>query len=150
MKCPRALLLTVAFVGVLAGPVFCADPSAEMKAAAAEIATAFANADVEAITKAYAEDAAIFPPNEARVDGRANIGKYWKAGFDAGVSDVKLTTTEIDAASDWAYEVGEYSFSAPDNNGVKMIGTGKFVVVWKKSAETWQLYRDIWNDNPAK
>ena len=84
------------------------------------------------------------------MDGRVNIEKYWKAGFDAGVGDVKLKTVEINAGSDWAYEVGEYSFSAPDKSGAKTTATGKFVVVWKKTPEGWQLYRNIWNDNSAK
>ena len=150
MKRLRALLLTGAFISALAGSASADDPKAEMEAAVAEVATAFGSADVAAIAKAYADDAALFPPNEARVDGRANIEKYWKAGFDAGVGDIKLTAAEINASSDWAYEVGEYSFSAPDKSGAKMTGTGKYVVVWKKTAEGWQLYRDIWNDNPGK
>jgi len=24
---------------------------------------------------------------------------------------------------------------------------GKYIVIWKRSGHTWQLYRDIWNTN---
>ena len=40
------------FIVVLTGSVFAAGPKAEMEAAVAEVATAFANADVAAISKA--------------------------------------------------------------------------------------------------
>jgi ketosteroid isomerase-like protein len=149
MKTIKAALLGFALVVASAAPAV-ADDKADMEAAASKLAAAYAAADVAAIANTYTEDAALLPPNEARVDGRANIAEYWKAGFGMGVSDIKLTPKEINTSGDLAYEIGDFSYSARDKSGAKVTGTGKYLTVWKKVGGGWQLHRDIWNDNPAK
>jgi ketosteroid isomerase-like protein len=99
----------------------------------------------------YAEDAAVLPPDSAHVDGRANIQAFWKGAIDAGLADLALKAVEVGSSGDMAFEVGEVSFLAPDKTGAPSTVTGKYIVIWKKSADgVWRLYRDIWNANPAK
>jgi uncharacterized protein (TIGR02246 family) len=148
-------LATIALAVVLAASataqVKAASPRDEIEAALVTFAEAFNKGDSAAVAGHYAEDAAVLPPDAARVDGRANIQTFWKGAIDAGLKDLTLKAVEVHGSGDMAFEVGEVSYSAPDKAGARSTASGKYIVVWKKEADgIWRLYRDIWNGNPAK
>jgi uncharacterized protein (TIGR02246 family) len=145
------MILAATLAGLAAGPVNAESPRDEIEAALVTFAAAFNKGDDAGVAAHYAEDAAVLPPDSARVDGRANIQAFWKGAIDAGFADLTLKAVEVGSSGDMAFEVGEVSFSAPDKTGARSTVTGKYIVVWKKSADgVWRLYRDIWNANPAK
>jgi uncharacterized protein (TIGR02246 family) len=142
-------ILAGALIVVLAVPASADSPRDEIEAALVTFETAFNNGDASAVAAHYAEDAAVFPPDAARVDGRAGIEAFWKGAMDAGLADLELKAVEVHGNGDLAFEIGEVSFSAPDGAGGRATARGKYVVVWKLGADgTWRLYRDIWNGNP--
>lgn len=148
-------LMTIALAVVLAASAAAqadaASPRDEIEAALVTFAKAFNEGDDAAVAGHYAVDGAVLPPDAARVDGRANIQKFWKGAIDAGLKDLTLKAIEVEGSGDVAFEVGEVSYSAPDKAGARLTATGKYIVVWKKEADgVWRLYRDIWNANPAK
>lgn len=112
--------------------------------------TAYAAHDSAKLAALYAPNAAAFPPGAARADGREAIRKVWQGYMDAGVTNVTLRTVEVEARGDLAYESGEYALDAPGKDGKLGHSTGKYVVVWRRGKTGWQLYRDIWNDTPAR
>jgi len=111
---------------------------------------AYAAHDSAKIAALYAPDAAAFPPGAERANGREAIRKVWQGYMDAGVTNVTLRTVEVEARGTLAYESGEYALDAPGKDGKLGHSTGKYVVVWKRGKGGWQLYRDIWNDTPAR
>ena len=111
---------------------------------------AYAAHDSAKLAALYAPNAAAFPPGAGRANGRDAIRKVWQSYMDAGVTNVTLRTVEVEARGDLAYESGEYALDAPDKDGKLGHSTGKYVVVWKRGKGGWQLYRDIWNDTPAR
>ena len=116
----------------------------------AQFVKEFNSKDAAAAASHYAQDAAAFPPDQAKVEGRENIQKMWQAVIDAGVTDLALTTAEVEESGALAFESGALSLKMPGKDGKPMDVSGKYVVVWKKAADgSWQLYRDIWNANPA-
>jgi uncharacterized protein (TIGR02246 family) len=125
---------------------------ASIDAVVAQFVKEFNSKDAAAAASHYAEDAAAFPPDQPRVEGRQNIQKMWQEVMDASVSDLTLTTIEVEESGNLALESGTLSFKAPGQDGKPTNIAGKYVVVWKKAADgTWQLYRDIWSaDAPAK
>ena len=141
-------LLAGAFAAILAAQALADSPRDEIDAANASFAAAFNKGDAAAAAAFYAEDAAVFPPDAMRIDGRAGIEAYWRGAIDAGVTDVTLKAVEVTEAGDYAFEAGEASLSVPGTGGAKMTSSIKYVVVWKKNdGGTWQIYRDIWNGN---
>jgi len=70
--------------------------------------------------------------------------------MNAGLTKVMLRTPEVEVRGDLAYEGGEYAVDVPDKDGKLTHATGKYIVVWKRNSGIWQLYRDIWNDTPAR
>ena len=94
----------------------------------------------------YTDDAALLPPDAARVDGREGIQGAWQALIDADLRDVVLTTEEVDVFGDVANEVGTIRATAPGEDGGRVQWVGKYVSVWKRGGDgTWRLHRDIWN-----
>jgi ketosteroid isomerase-like protein len=116
----------------------------------AQFVKEFNSKDAAAAASHYAQDAAAFPPDQAKVEGRENIQKMWQAVIDAGATDLALTTAEVEESGGLAFESGALSLKMPGKDGKPMDVSGKYVVVWKKAADgSWQFYRDIWNTNPA-
>ncbi len=102
--------------------------------------------DAAGVAAHYTDDAALLPPEAARIDGREGIRGYWQALIDAGIGDVEMTTQEVDNFGDVANEVGTISATAPSEDGGRVRWAGKYVVVWKRGGDgTWRLHRDIWN-----
>jgi ketosteroid isomerase-like protein len=110
----------------------------------AKFSALFAQGDSLAVSNLYAEDAAILPPNGARIEGRANIRNFWQGAYDAGVKRVETKTVEVSGSGDSVYEVGSYTLYGAKN---EVLDEGKYVVVWKKEGKNWQMFRDIWNSN---
>jgi uncharacterized protein (TIGR02246 family) len=110
---------------------------------------AYAAHDSAKIASLYARDGAALPPGGERAKGREAIRKVWQGAMDAGLTNVTVKTIEVEARGDLAYEGGEYAYDVPSKDGTLAHSTGKYIVVWKRTGGTWQLYRDIWNDTPA-
>ncbi len=104
--------------------------------------------DAAGVAAHYTDDAALLPPEAARIDGREGIQGFWQALIDAGVGDVTLNTQEVDDFDEVANEVGTISATAPSEDGGRVQLAGKYVVIWKRNGDgTWRLHRDIWNWN---
>ena len=111
---------------------------------------AYAAHDSAKIAALYAPDAAAFPPGAERAQGRDAIRKVWQGFMDAGVANVTVKTIDVVSSGTLASETGEFTLDAPGKDGKAIHVTGKYVVVWKRNGGVWQLYRDIWNDTPAR
>lgn len=111
---------------------------------------AYAAHDSSKVASVYAPDASVFPPNMDRANGREAIRKVWQGFMDAGATNVSLHTTDLDAHGSVAIESGDVALDVPGKDGKLGHWTGKYVVVWKLGKSGWQVYRDIWNDNPAR
>ncbi len=105
--------------------------------------------DAAGVAAHYTENAALLPPDAARIDGREGIQGYWQAFIDSGIGDVELTTQEVDNFGDVANEVGTIRATAPSEDGGRVQLAGKYVAVWKRGGDgTWRMHRDIWNFDP--
>lgn len=110
----------------------------------ARFSSFFAKGDTLAVSNLYDEDAAIFPPNGARLEGRANIRNFWQGAFEAGVKKVETRTVEVSGSGNLLYEVGGYTLFGDEN---RILDEGKYIVVWKKEGRNFVMLRDVWNSN---
>ncbi|WP_192249501.1 YybH family protein [Mesorhizobium silamurunense] len=147
----KLCMLVVAITALCLGPANAQSAKDAIEASNAEYMKSLNSKDAAGVASHYAEDAVIFPPDMKRVDGRENIQKFWQGAIEYGVSDLKLTTVEVEESGDFAFESGAFSFKMPGKDSKPVDGTGKSIVVWKKAQDgNWQIYRDIWNSDPAK
>ena len=112
----------------------------EISGLGGELAAAINAKDAGAAASLYTEDAAMLPPGAPRFDGRSGVQTYWQAGIDGGLANVVLTTLEVEEHGETATEVGSVTATMGDT-----AFTGKFMVIWKKTASGWKLHRDIFN-----
>jgi len=67
----------------------------------------------------------------------------------AGVKSVTLNTENVERAGDYAIETGTVTLTVQPEGKEAQKSTAKYVVVWKHQKDgSWQLHRDIWNENP--
>ena len=124
------------------------DPAAvraEIESVNRQHAEALSRGDVPGFVQVYADDARILPPDMAAMEGRQSIEQFWTSGVQQlGISNVQLTTDEVEAFGDAAYEQGRYQFNT--NQGVAQ---GKYIVIWKRTPQGWRWHRYIWNPTPS-
>ncbi|HSQ61419.1 MAG TPA: DUF4440 domain-containing protein [Acidobacteriota bacterium] len=151
---PVLFLVTLAAVGsVLLGS--CSRPPADDASAAQagivatdrDFTAAFAARDAAAMSLAYTEDATLLPPSADPVQGREAIAKFWDSLLLLPVKELKLELADVHGTGDVVTAEGRYTLLDDKDHPVEV---GKYLVVWKKTAQGWRMYRDIWNaDAPA-
>ncbi len=105
--------------------------------------------DVAAIAALYTSDALIFPPDQPIATGRAGAEQVFGGMLKAGAKNVSLHTENVERAGDYAIETGTVAVTMQPEGKEAQTSSGKYVVVWKRQSDgSWQLHRDIWNDNP--
>ncbi len=122
------------------------EPRTHIDDAAVKWVAAFNAGDAAAVAGLYTEDAALFPPGGARVDGRAAIQAFWQGAIDSGMKVDVLHAVEVEAGGNMAGEIGVFTLTVPAENGPTKVN-GNYIVIWKRSGQSWQLHRDIWNTN---
>ena len=105
---------------------------------------AFARGDAARIAALYADDAELLPPGTLPVQGRQDIEKLWRGVLALPVKEMHLSTVEFSVHGEDATEIGRYTLVGNDG---RELDAGKYIVLWKKSAAGWKLYRDMWNSN---
>jgi uncharacterized protein (TIGR02246 family) len=147
----RAAALAVLVLGVLVPPAFGAGSPREAIEAANRVWMAgFAAGDAAKMASIYADDAVVFPPGAARVNGREAIAQFWGGFLKNGFKNLVLKTLEVEAQGDLAFEGGEVTFDIPQKDGKPAKAAVKYIVVWKRVSSGWQIHRDIWNDLPPR
>ena len=108
-------------------------------------AEALAKGEASKIAGMYAAGARVLPPNSPRVEGSQRIQEFWQSIIDLGAK-LSLSTSDVEALGNVAYEVGTYELTLPGNKR----DSGKYVVIWKREKGQWKLAVDTWNsDLPA-
>lgn len=145
-KLGTSLILTISVLLPLAA--LASPPREHIDQALVRFVSAINSGDAATVASLYSANAALLPPDAARVNGRAGIQAFWQGVIDAGITIDSLRAVEVEARGDMAYEVGGFELSVPGESGTTKV-TGKYIVVWKRSGHTWQLHRDIWNMTPT-
>jgi ketosteroid isomerase-like protein len=103
----------------------------------------FNGGDVDGLALMYSEDAEVLPPDVPLVTGHEAIVAYWKANQPG---QVRLEISEVDARKlgEFWFREGTYAAKFPEEGEPRV---GKFIELWKKDANNWLLYRQMWNRN---
>ncbi|SDP99200.1 Ketosteroid isomerase homolog [Mucilaginibacter sp. OK268] len=94
----------------------------------------------------YADDCVIMPPNMEPLHGMAGARQFFKMAYDQfGLRDGRFITTAIygDGGTFVTEEGIWQSFDAKH----RLFDNGKFLVLWKKTAKGWKMFRDSFSSN---
>ena len=121
---------------------------AEIAEAHRRLEQAFNRGDAAAVAALYTEDATLLPPGADILSGRGAAQARWQAAYDTGARNLSLDPVSVETyGGDAAREIGRFTLEAPGRGGQTARVEGKYVVVWKKTADGWRLDTDIWNLN---
>jgi ketosteroid isomerase-like protein len=121
---------------------------------AARLEAAFHARDAAALASLYSDDAALMPPNEPMVRGRAEIQAWFERAL-ARLRRIRVLAAESLVEGDRAFQTGTLTSSAADAASSTAEEddaprTGKYVLLLVKHAGDWKIQYDIWNlDEPA-
>ena len=85
------------------------EPRTHIDEALVKFVAAFNAGDAATVAGLYTEDAALFPPGGARVDGRAAIQAFWQGAIDSGMKVDDLHAVEVEARGNIAGEIGVFT-----------------------------------------
>lgn len=95
-----------------------------------------------AISALYSSDALLQAPGGTEATKRESIGHFWQTMMDGGVTGLALSIDSIAAEGDVIIESGRYALIS---EGVGVVETGKYLIVRKREAGRWRVFRHIWN-----
>jgi uncharacterized protein (TIGR02246 family) len=143
----RAVALASAAIFLMAAPSLAQQVPAEITAANRRFEQALNRGDAAAVAAMYTEDATLLPPGAEMVTGRQAVQSFWHGAYGSGLRNLSLDTVSFEAYGDAGREIGRFTADAPGQGGRTTRVEGKYVVVWKRTAEGWRLDADIWNTN---
>lgn len=110
---------------------------------------AFSKGDSSIFIDRYTEDCWIMPPNAPSLCGVDAPLEFFKTAYNKfGLRDGKFIT--IDVSGDGREFVTEAGFWQSFNADHKMFDHGKFLVLWKKTAKGWKMFRDSFSSDLDK
>ncbi len=142
----KRLLAILALIFLLPTAATAGEVRTHIDETMAKFVAAFNAGDGATVAGFYSEDAALFPPGGERIDGRSAIQVFWQGASDSGMKIDELHSVEVESRGGMAAEMGVFVLSAPGDSGPTKI-PGKYIVMWERNGDTWQLHRDIWNTN---
>ena len=91
-----------------------------------------ASLNLDGVMDVYSDDAVLLAPNQPIVVGKAAIREWFVAvmstpGYSATFAPTKIVVART---GDIAYEIGTFSASARDSNGLAVSRVGKHLVAW--------------------
>lgn len=108
---------------------------------------AFSKGDSSLFLSCYAPDACLMAANTPLLCGKNGLLAFYRAAYRMGIRNVEFNTIALYGQTD-DYVTEQGSFDMFDATGTSL-GKGKFLVVWKKTAEGWKMFRDMFsNDAP--
>ncbi|MEO6548227.1 MAG: nuclear transport factor 2 family protein [Ferruginibacter sp.] len=106
---------------------------------------AFAKNDAALFIDRYAADACIMLPNAPSMCGQNAAAAFFAAAYKLmGIRNGKFTTTEVFGNSEYVTENGLFELRDSANN---LIDNGKYLVLWKKTEQSWKMFRDCFSSN---
>ena len=108
--------------------------------------------DLAGLAAVYAEDGRAMPPGGPTARGRQAIQQFWQSVRDSGVEAISTEPLEVEVAGELAYEIGRGVLTvrggAGQGGGTSEVVV-RYVVIWRRQADGWQIAIDIWNSETA-
>jgi ketosteroid isomerase-like protein len=124
-------------------------PSAEARAGIEEgnrlLVAAALVGNGDRVATVFADDATILPFRlPGTIHGHVAIAEYWRNRLAAArFLELELTTAEVSANGDLAYEVGTFRAKTQAQDAAPVLSTGRYLVVWRRSVDgRWRIQAD--------
>jgi ketosteroid isomerase-like protein len=101
--------------------------------------------DATAAAQVYAAEGRLLLPATGPLDGRSAIEAFWRAGLDAGMSELQLEPRTFDLDPAFACEVGDYVLHSSPRDEGEVTERGRYLIVhrlepdgaWRRALEMY-------------
>ena len=122
------------------------DLEPQVRAASAAWDEAFNGGDLTQLMNLYDEDAVSMPPGLPALEGKSAIEDDFAWFFGNFTAHHQTNIVDLQISDDLAVEYGQYTMMiTPKDDSEPINEAGKHIVVRRKSGDTWQVIREIWN-----
>jgi len=107
--------------------------------------------NAKAAADVYADDARLLAPSAELLQGREAIEAFWRAGLEAGISEVELESLELERRDGLAYEIGRYTLQLEPAEGGTVVDRGNYLLVHERQEDgSWRWAVEMFNpDSPS-
>jgi ketosteroid isomerase-like protein len=96
----------------------------------------------------YADDALVYPPDDALAVGKTAARRVWAGYLDVPTFKISWTATHAEVNGTLGYTAGTYEDSFKGKEGQTVVEKGKYLCVWKKQKDgRWKAIRNMWNSD---
>ncbi|NML24008.1 DUF4440 domain-containing protein [Pseudoflavitalea sp. G-6-1-2] len=150
----KALICTIPILGSCAQPEnnptedYLKEAKAAIAASNAIYFTSFANNDSALFIDRYAEDACLMPAGAPKTCGREALARFFRETYNKGYRGGEFVTVAV--YGDGREFVTEEVIGRIFNEKKELMSEGKILVLWKKTAKGWKMFRDSFSgDAPS-
>jgi uncharacterized protein (TIGR02246 family) len=144
MKARWHLAILIA-VAMLTPPALAQDLRSTIEAGNTAFNQAFNKGDAAAVTKLYTSDAKLLPPADKIVSGDKEILAFWRSLIDAGITDHKIETVQVEEAGNTAIVAGKWQAMGKNSQGKAATFKGSVMKVLERQGDTWKTSLHTWN-----
>ena len=144
MKARWHLAVLIA-VAMLTPPALAQDLRSTIEAGNTAFNQAFNKGDAAAVTKLYTSDAKLLPPADKIVSGDKEILAFWRSLIDAGITDHKIETVQVEEAGNTAIVAGKWQAMGKNSQGKAATFKGSVMKVLERQGDTWKTSLHTWN-----
>jgi ketosteroid isomerase-like protein len=103
---------------------------------------------LDELIELYSTDALVLRSNLPPIRGAAAVREFFYSSLEAGLGEVAVDPTRVEASGDMAYEVGRYSALVPGATGKRREERGKYLWVFaKQPSGDWKLVAECWSSD---
>ena len=132
-------------LAMLAPPAWAEDLRSTVEAGNAQWNQAFNKGDAAAVAKLYTSDAKLLPPADKVVSGDKDIQAFFQSFIDAGITDHKIETVQVEEAGDKAMVAGKWQATGKDKDGKPETYKGSVVKMLERQGDAWKTSLHTWN-----
>lgn len=138
-------VLALSGMGAVKAQTSLAEAKKAIEASNAIYFQAFAKQDSSIFISRYAEDCWIMPPNAPSLCGPDAPLDFYKKAFSLGLRNGEFITIDVYGVSEDV--VAEIGFWRSINAQSEVYDNGKYLVLWKKTAKGWKMWRDSFSSD---
>ena len=111
---------------------------------------ALESGNAQAAADVYADDARLLAPSAELLQGREAIEAFWRAGLEAGISEVELESLDLERRDSLAYEIGRYALQLEPAEGGTVVDRGNYLLVHERQGDgSWRWAVEMFNPDSS-
>ena len=133
-----------------AGPQFTKADVDTINKTVEELETRFNSKDPDKVAELFAANAVVMPPNQSTARARDAVKQYYVGRFAEGATDLELEAKDVSGVGTLGYASGDYRLNlAAAAGNAPQRDRGKFVWIFRKTGERWQIEYVIFSSDFA-